>query len=337
VQGIAVLHLYGTPREMGQQQGTLLGRQFAALREGYLDKFVGGGVASDAFLFSGLGMTQHMPDAYVQEMRAIAKASGEPYSNVLLANTFLDTSRAVRCSVVIATPEATAGRELLFARNNDFPTLGIAHKASLLIVYHHDPAKAHSFVAVGWPGMVGVVSGMNDAGLCVATLVSLSGKGAQPGVPFCMMYRQILEQCTTPAEALALVKKTRRTSPNNLAVAVPKGEPLVIEFSPTVVAVRRPTDGVLLCANHFRSPEHVAAPKPIDHRYATLTRLAEKHRGRIDPAALKTMLQAVRQHMTLQSMIFEPAARRLHLSIGTVPSSDGPYRTIDCARLLAAK
>lgn len=337
VEGIPVLHLYGSAAEMGRQQGILLRRQFTALRKGYLDRFIGTGVARDAFLFSGLGLVPHMPDAYVAEMKALAKASGEPYANVLLANTFLDSSRAVRCSVVIATAAATRGGHVLFARNNDFPTLGIAHKASLLIVYHHEPGRARSFISIGWPGTIGVISGMNDAGLCVATLMSLSEGGAQPGMPYCMMYRRILEQCTTPQEALALVKKTRRTSANNLAVAGPKGEPLVIEFSATKVAARKPTRGILLSTNHFRQPEHVAVPRPTDGRYATLERLSAERRGRIDLASLRKMLRAVSQDMTLQSMIFEPAARRLHLAVGRIPSSDGPYRTINCARLLAAK
>ncbi len=338
VEGIPVLHLYGSAAEMGRQHGILLRRQFTALRKGYLEKFIGTGAARDAFLFSGLGLVPHMPDAYVAEMKALAKASGEPYVNVLLTNTFLDSSRAARCSVVIATSEATRRRQVLFARNTDWPTLGIAHKASLLIVYHHEPGLARSFISIGWPGTIGVISGMNDAGLCVATLVSLSQSGAQPGMPYAMMYRQILERCTTPQEALALVKATRRTSANNLAVAGPKGEPLVIEFSPTKVAARRPTRGLLLATNHFRAPKHVARPNPIDGRYAILERLSAKRRGQLDTQALKEMLRPVAMPaMCLQSMVFEPGARRLHLSIGRVPAPEGPYVVIDCGRMLKAK
>jgi hypothetical protein len=36
---------------------------------------------------------------------------------------------------------------------------------------------------------------------------------------------------------------------------------------------------------------------------------------------------------TLQAMIFEPAALRLHLSIGKTPASRGPLRTLDLAPL----
>jgi hypothetical protein len=184
---------------------------------------------------------------------------------------------------------------------------------------------------------VGVISGMNDAGLCAATLVSLSQRGVEPGMPYCLMYREILETCATPQDALALVKRTKRTSANNLAVAGPRGEPLVIEFAPQRVAARRPARGVLL-ANHFRSPVHTTAPKAIDGRFATLERLVGEQRGRIDVAALKGMLHAVHQgKITLQAMVFEPTERRLHLAIGALPATSGKYVTVDCARLLAAK
>jgi hypothetical protein len=337
VQGIPVVHLRGGPAEIGRQHGTLLAKQFAALRTGYLERFLGEPAARDAFLFAGLNLSQHIPQPYLAEMRALAKAAGEPYANVLLTNTFLDTSRAVRCSVVIVEPEGGPGEERLFARNNDFPALGIAHKASTLFVYHRGPGRAHGFVAVGWPGIIGVISGMNDAGLCLATLISLSDDGTQPGLPYPLLYRRILENCTTPQEALKMVRDSRRTSANTLAVAGPKGDSLVIEYTPKRVAARRARDGILLATNHFRSPDLVEEPHPIDGRYATLERLAAKHQGRMDVPALKTLLHAVHQDMTIQAMVFEPAARRLHLAVGSLPATTSPYRTINCAKLLAAQ
>ena len=332
-----MLHLRGTPAEMGRQHGLLLRRQLEALRTGYLDRFVGTGARRSAFLAGAVGLAAHMPKPYVSELQALAKATAEPYADALLANTFLDLSRSVRCSVAIATGKATADGRTLFARNNDFPTLGIAHKASVLVVYHHDDPATHSFVSVTWPGMIGVASGMNDAGLCVATLESLSEHGCEPGVPFCLMYRQVLERCRTPREALALIRATRRTSPNNLAVAGPAGEPLIIEFSPTKVAARAPTDGILLCTNHFRAPELVAGSESACARYATLARLARRRDGRLDVGALKAMLRAVGNRITLQSMIFEPHTRTLHLAVGRVPAAEGPYVTIDCTRLFDTK
>ena len=337
VQGIPVLHLRGEPAELGQEHGQLLAPQFHALRAGYLERFLRPEERL-AMGLAALGLVPHMPPEYVTEIRALADAGGERYVDALLANTFLDLMRVALCSVVIARERPDG--PWLFARNNDFPTLGIAHKASLLTVVHQTRPGLHSFVAVGWPALVGVISGMNDTGLCVATLVSRSESGMRPGMPYPLMYRQILERCTTPQEALELVKATRRGSANNLAVAAPQGDPLVIEFSPRAAVGRRPEGGVLLATNHFRTPELARAGEPPCPRYARLRQTANSHQGILDIPALKAMLRSVQfarspeEPSTLQSMIFEPAARRLHLSIGHLPAPEGRYVTIDCGKLL---
>ena len=337
VQGIPVLHLRGGPEEMGRQQGDLLGRQFAALRSAYVDQFFPGALERNGALAFGLTLVRFMPPDYVAEMKGLADASGVDGAGVIFGNTFTDSFRAIFCSVVLARGEATADGSVLFARNLDFPSLGILHKATVVTVYHHTAEGRHGFVSVGWPGAVGVVSGMNDAGLCLATLVSLSQKGVMPGMPYAMMYRTILEQCATPAEALAMVKRTPRTSANNLAVASPDKEPLVIEFTPAKVAARRPVRGVVMATNHFRSPELAAGAKPSCRRFATLEDQVAKGE-RLDVPSLQRILHTVNQgNMTLQSMVFEPAARKLHLAIGPLPATAGRYVTLDCAKLLAAE
>jgi len=337
IGNVPILHLAGTPSAMGTAQGTLLKDRFHALRRQYLDEFLEEGALRATFVFVGMGLQGFMPQPYIEEMRALAAGSGETYQTVLLANTFLDSMRTFRCSVFIAEGKAAREGKLLFARNNDFPSLGIAHKSTVLAVYHHT-APLHSFISVGWPGIVGVISGMNDRGLTVATLVSLSPSPVQPGMPYCMMYRRILETCTTPEQALAVVRATTRTSANNLAVAAPGTEPLIIEFDSRKVAARRPERGILMATNHFRSPVHVAQPRPLDGRWQTFTRLAETLRGKVDIRALAGVLRAVQQRgLTIQSMIFEPESQLLHLAVGHVPSASGPYVTIDCKALFAGK
>ena len=159
-----------------------------------------------------------------------------------------------------------------------------------------------------------------------------------------MMYRRILERCATAEAAVELVRATRRTCANSLAVADPEGEPIVIEFTPDAVAVRRPERGVLFATNHFRSlPPEPGGSRAFCERYIDLERLAARRLGRIDVAALQQMLRAVQmtekrhRSSTLQSMVFEPAARRLHLSVGHLPAAEGTYVALDCAGLLAAK
>lgn len=323
---------------MGRQQGLLLGPQIAALRKAYLEGFFPGAVERAGALAFGLTLVPHMPAACAAELKGMADTSGVDLPGLIFANTFADAARAIFCSVVVASGKATADGRTLFARNLDFPSLGLLHKTSVVVVCHQTAKGRRPFVAVGWPGLVGVVSGMNDAGLCVATLVSISRKGVAPGMPFAMMHREVLEQCATPEDALALVKRTRRTSANNLVVAAPDAEPLTIEFTSDSVAARRAKDGLLLATNHFRCPELAPTPNPSCDRFETLDRETSAQRGRLGLDALKKLLHAVYQDdMTVQSMLFEPAARKLHLATGRLPASAGRYVTLDCRELLAAK
>ena len=56
----------------------------------------------------------------------------------------------------------------LLGRNLDYPSRGYAHEHSLVTVYR--PRGCKAFVSVGFPGLMGCLSGMNDAGLTVAVL-----------------------------------------------------------------------------------------------------------------------------------------------------------------------
>jgi predicted choloylglycine hydrolase len=332
-EGVPILHLRGTPDEMGIQEGRLVGRVFRELRRTYLADFLG--EEYESYRSVAQPFTTLMPPTHLEELQAFARGAREPLTEVVLGNTFLDLSRAARCSVLIAHGEAAKDGALLFARNLDFPDLGVAHKASFVKVYH--PAVGRAFLSIGWPGMIGVTSGMNDAGLCIATLISLSEAGVESGEPYTMMNRRILEQCTTPEQAVKLVEATTRTCANSLVVAGPDGVPLVIEYTPAKVAVRRSDRGVLVATNMFRCKEHVPQPTQLCERFVRVERLAAASHGKLDLGELQTILRAVGQHSprltTLQSMVFEPAARRLHVAIDSVPACDGQFVTLDASQL----
>ena len=336
--GLPVVHLAGGPAERGSQHGRLLRPQVGALIERYLGAFTAEPTYRTGALALALGLAPFVPREYALELKALAEASGLEFRDALLGNAFPDISRAVCCSIVAATGRATRDGRLLLARNLDFPTLGLLEKASVVFVYHHRAQGRHSFVAVGWPGMIGALSGMNDARLCLATAMVFEVHGMQPGMPYTMMYRQILEGCKTPAEAVALIRRTRRTTANNLVLAAPGHVPIVVEFTPAKVAVRQAEDDLLLVTNHFRSPEMTDRPEPCDDRYDKLTQLTARHRGRLDHQSLKRILHAVNQgELTCQAMVFEPAGMRLEVATGRTPATEAQYVVLDCRELLGAE
>ena len=247
-----------------------------------------------------------------------------------------DVKKIGGCSTLIVEPARSTTGGPLFGRNLDFPTLGILEKYSLVTVCR--PEGKHAFASIGFPGMLGCLSGMNDAGLAVATLEVYSAADGSAGfsllgTPYAMCYRRILEECTTIDEAEKLLRSMRRTTQMNLAVC-DRHRGAVLEMTPKSV-VRRDADGGLCpCTNHFRTAELATAS--ACHRYDALSQAARMPKlGLRDVSA--RMHAANQGAETFQTMIFEPATLKLHLAIGSCPSSALPLAELDLRQLLKHK
>ena len=240
--------------------------------------------------------------------------------------------RGIGCSSIVVEADHSATAGPLFGRNLDFLTLGMLTKYSLVTVRR--PKGKHAFVSIGFPGMFGVLTGMNDAGLSVAVHeVYASRDGATvfkpntKGEPYTFCFRRILEECSTVAEAEKLVRAAKRTTLVSLSVCDPKND-AVLEITPKSVAVRRSSHGILACTNHFRTPE---LSVPIVSWCARYQRLSEARKsGQLGIADVAKKLDEVNMRsLTVQTMIFEPATLKLHLAIGSCPSSALPMKELE--------
>ncbi|MDA1014881.1 MAG: C45 family autoproteolytic acyltransferase/hydrolase [Planctomycetota bacterium] len=336
IHGIPVLTLSGSPEDMGSQQTTLA---VDPAKEAYtfprqLLKRMGVGdtgwfivkSASKTVLLNGL--QRHRAELN----QILAKTLVDPDS-VTVSNAFLEIRRLGGCSALIVEDARTNIDGPLFGRNFDFPSLGLLQKFSLVTAYQLK--DRHSFVSIGFPGLVGVISGMNDKGLAIATLDVYQSKDGSAkfnpkGVPLTWTYRRILEECETVDEAFALLKQIPRTTWMNLAVC-DKQRGAVFELTPNTVVMRRPTDSIVSCTNHFRMPE--LSVSKGGHRFQAL----EASRG-MPKVGLKEMserLHATHQSSwTIQTMIFEPKSGRIHIALGDGPTSSKPLKVLDVNQLL---
>jgi hypothetical protein len=340
--GLPVLTVEGTPEEIGEQIAALAVKPARRLM-GYprdILKEYWSSTAWRAFLNVGRKMLPQFPADHRREFDALIKG-GVDADALLAANTLFDIKRVFACSTLIVEPGRSATGTPLFGRNLDFPTLGYLQDYSLVTIYRS--RGKHSFASVGFPGLVGCLSGMNDAGLCLAVLEVYSSKDDSPrfdgtGTPYALCYRRILEECSTIAEAEALLRSMKRTTRTNLAICDRRGG-AVFEVTSSSLVVRRATDGFCPCTNHFCTKELATLldgkPREACDRFELLERCgrAKKIFGLDD---LVDCLDAVNQgDHTLQTMIFEPASLRLHLAIGSCPSSALKMKTLDLAPLLA--
>jgi predicted choloylglycine hydrolase len=339
INGLPVLTVSGTPAEIGDAVGVLAarpGRRMLNYPEDVLRHFYLH-VLWRPFVSAGKKMYEHFPPESQAELEALVEGAGADRDHVIAGNTLFDLKKLLACSALLVEGSRSATGGPLLGRNLDYPSLDYAQEYTLVTVYR--PEGKHAFVSIGFPGLVGCLSGMNDAGLSLAVLEVLQVQAGKmkcdfSGVPYALCYRRILEECTTIAEAKALLESMKRTSINNLVVADRQGV-AVFEVTPRRIVVRGPQQGSCICTNHFCSDElrplaRINFYKTLD-RFGALEQCLGDHE-RIGLAEMQQGLHATNQQTkTMQTKVFEPAALRLHLATGTCPSSAAPMKCLELA------
>jgi predicted choloylglycine hydrolase len=338
VNDLPVLVVKGTPEEMGEQTAALTKEQLKRLMNFAPDLLKAFRQEKQLPMLKLIGksMLPQFPPEHLKELEALIKQTGIDRDLLIVGNTFADISKAGGCSVLLVEGGRSTTGQLLFGRNLDYPTGGFLNEYSLVQVFR--PKVKHAFASIGFPGFIGVTSGINDAGLALAALEVYSAKDKSAkfdakGVPYLLSYRRILEECTTIDEAVKLLESIKRTTMNNLAMCDAKGC-AILEITTKSVVVRRPEKGLCPCTNHFRTDELCTDTKC--RRYEALQKSFEM--DKLDRAAVAKLLHAANQgEFTLQTMIFEPASLKLHLAIGKCPTSALPLKELNLRPYLTRK
>lgn len=348
IHEVPVLTVQGTPESMGEQVAELAIKASPRLADYPHDLLnrVWAGWTWDYFMKQGKKLLPQFPADHRREMEAMIRHSPQlPADAILAGNTLFDVKKMVACSSIIVEPTRARSGAGLLGRNLDFPDMGYLHEYTLVTVYR--PNGKHAFASVGFPGMVGVLSGINDAGLALTMHeVYQSADGApkfdEKGVPYALVYRRVMEECTTIEEAAALIAGVPRTTSTNVALLEVSGRGAVVEVSARSVVVRPTVNGVNHCTNHFQSKP--LRPLFLWNMYGTLQRdktLAEYHdKPSFSVLEVTQALGDVQKGThTVQSMVFQvkstpQPAYLLHLAMGPVPVTANPYQTVDLTPLL---
>jgi hypothetical protein len=338
IDGIPVVTASGTPEEIGQDLGVLLKEPLTTLMDKKNDIAHGFGLSQAPNLLVKMSrlVAPAFPDTQHREINALAQSAGLDLDTLAFANIMYEISHFPACSSLAVQPTRSATGNTIFGRNLDFPTFGFLDKYSIVEVIR--PQGKHAFVSITFPGVVGVFSGMNDAGLCLAQLEVNNSADHAPrvnlsGTPVAMCFRRLLEECTTVDEAEKLLREQNRMMMCNLAVC-DRSQTAVFEITPKTVARRNDENGLCLCTNHFRTPQ--LALGTTCRRYDALSKGNQLDKLGISDVA-KLLNSANQQQFTIQTMVFEPASLLAHVSFGPAPSSAQPLKTIDLAALLRAE
>jgi len=336
VNEVPVLTIQGSPKEMGSQLASLVGPATEKLMDYPRQTFARNGNKDTwaRLIEAARALWPNIPARHREEINTVVRLAGVDRDALLAGNVMMDIYRGLGCSSLVVEPSRSATGGPLFGRNLDFFSNGYLHQYTLLTVYR--PKGKHAFASVGFAGLFGCLSGMNDAGLTLAVHEVLASRDGSrlfnpKGVPYTFALRRILEECTTVDEAEKLIKSIERTTMYSIALC-DKKQAIVLEVTPKSVVRRKAIRGLCPCTNHFRSPQLIVFP--FCKRYDTLVRDTVK-RFSVDDVAGR-MHAANMGRLTLQSMVFEPAGRRLHLAFGELPASSGPFHQVDLKPLFKA-
>lgn len=333
VNGVRVVHLTGTPEEMGAQMGEICGADLRYLVDAnlkkipYIAKDLAAAVARARTYAAGI------PENQMRELRATAKAAGVEEDWLLVAASVIEVVEDLRaCAAVAAWGVATPAHETIVGRNLDWFDFGKLHEHGLVVVRH--PEGGHAFASFGFPGLPGVLTGMNDTGLFVADLVQFA-KNPPPskpgGVPVMSLQRLVLETCATAAEASLAIEDAARTVPQNYIVADAAGA----EFLETdaLRVVRRAPSGDTLTGTNWAAEER--GKLKGDVRFGNLCASIDPKVGAIGVAEIEAALGAANSGpMSVMSVVAVPARRATRVSIGAAPACKGPYVDLDAGALM---
>jgi isopenicillin-N N-acyltransferase-like protein len=196
---------------------------------------------------------------YFMEMVGIANGAGLDPDDILAINVrtevmFAAVARqsARECTAFVALPEATKDRHLLIAQSWDWKP----QMRETVIVLEVEQEEGPNFVTVVEAGLLAKV-GFNSAGIGLVTnaLVSDQDDG-DPGIPFHVILRAILD-AETMSDAMAAILHHQRASSANYLVAHRDGSAINLEAAPgdySRVFLGQPEGGYFVHTNHFAAP-----------------------------------------------------------------------------------
>jgi len=338
IGGYPVLHLKGTPYEMGYQHGALLkeaatrnlGNIVQMMTERELVKL--GPVAirpRDAVRSIEAVQRKYVPTAYYEEIAGLAAGSQQKYEEVQTAN-FLP--ELFHCSGFAIMNSATEDGTLYHGRVLDYAVdWGLQEHAVIIVT---EPKDGIPFVNVSYAGFVGCVTGMNVEHVSIGEMGG-GGIGHWTGVPMAWLVRQALQQGHSLEEAISVFEKSRRTCQYFYVVADGEtNEAVGMEASWNRFEVIRAGE------KHALLPEPVAdcALLSAGDRYRELVRRAKEGHGKFTAeSALRLMDRGVAMKSNLHNVLFEPKTTRFWVSNAgpdKQPAAERPYRAFQLTELL---
>ncbi|MHC5059421.1 MAG: C45 family autoproteolytic acyltransferase/hydrolase [Planctomycetota bacterium] len=335
-EGQLVLRLRGSPEELGEQHGALLRRSIRRMLDGYVNDLVCNHDSEymGRLLDSVRRMRPSLPEWYREELEACARAADVDPDMLLLAQSegCIRTVCGRKATGAACSSYAVFGRAQLsgggmrVGRNLDYMYDAFVRNCAL--VMYVEPEDGHAFVGVGWTGILGGWTLVNEGGLALACHLG-GGMARDPtGLPSLVLLRLLAQKAKDIDEALEILRSTPRMSGQIIFMAQPgdAGRPpraVAVELDAKELYPREASDGVLVVTNtnlvfglEGREPWNPL----LENRYRTLhDAVLQAGDGGARP------ITAVANTSTVHSVEIDLAAGRFYVAHGHLPAHTGPF------------
>ncbi len=312
------LYIKGNPLQLGYNNGALTQRLMQKQEDIFFSK-VEGFVPSKfrqrllrGFLkWYNRKMYLNVREDYQAELYGLSQYSSDQYDFIApkyLRSLYLhgahDIGHAMQdlamvgCSSLAVWNENTEDGDLLIGRNFDF-YVGDDFARNKLVEFVQ-PEEGIPYMSVSWPGMLGVVSGMNKEGITVTINAGKSKIPWTAKTPISLVTREILQFAGNIEEAIAIAKKRKVfVSESILVGSAHDKNAVIIEVSPKNFGVYKVQNtSRVLCTNHFqsdtykddrRNQKHIKESHS-EYRYEKLQELVHEEK-KITPEKMASILR----------------------------------------------
>lgn len=314
-------------------------------------------------------INQEMSGERLREIAASALAfQPDPYADLfptfqrfVYLNALYDISLSfegsplIGCTTFTFGGEATADGSGLLARAFDFEVDAVFDRQKAVFLVREDGKIP--FASVAWPGLIGVVSGMNLEGVAVVVHGGRAGEPRVVGEPVVHALRQVLSEASTADEAVRLLAAHAPMVSHIVIVSDAQGRSAAIERAPGFTDAVRWLPPRAATTNHFESSlENDPKNQRVRQNTSTLPRRARADEliaalpaGPVTPSAAAALLRdrrgargqelplgdrrAVNALIATHGVIMQAGPRVLWVS--EAPHLLGQFRAFELRRLLA--
>ena len=228
--GVTILHVSGTPYEMGYQHGYLQKKEIKENYRMFLGYFDLVGFTYDELLHNWNVMKEYIPERYMSEVQGLVNGSDMTLEEIGIMNIAHDTFNLIECCGAMAWGVATVDGKLIHLRSADGsislrdPVSGNYFQENHVVIIR-DPDDGYASLYTIGAGDIGCWGGINEKGIGVSETTCLPQDTTLHGIPASFRMRSVLDFVDNGDDAITIMN-SNRTCGWNLLISdgnIPEG------------------------------------------------------------------------------------------------------------------